>query len=107
MLAPAWGKVGRARSWLIPKIAKHKTHACNDSNHNSKRYKPFHHIPKQTAVLKASAVATLVTVSGASIHDCSLAKPQIKAMQDSNWKQQCASNQKAPKTLSKASKHMG
>jgi hypothetical protein len=99
--------VGRAKSWLIPNVAKHKTRTCNDANHNGQSNQAFHHVPKQTAILKTSAVATLITVSSASIHDFPLAKPQIEAMQNSNWKQQCASNQKSPKTLSKASKHMG
>jgi len=107
LLAPAWGMVGKARSCAIPHVAKHKAQACNKPNDKGQGDKSFHHVQKQAAILKASAIATLITVSSASAHDCSLAKPKVKAMQDSNWKQQCASNQEAPKTLSKTSKHMG
>lgn len=34
-------------------------------------------------------------------------EPQVEAVQDTNGKQQRASNQEAPKTLGETSKHMG
>jgi len=107
LLAPAWGMVGRASSCAVPHVAKHKAQAGNKSDDERQGDEPLHHVPEQAAILQASAIATLITVSSASVHDCSLAKPKVKAMQDSNWKQQCASNQEAPKTLGKTSKHMG
>jgi len=41
------------------------------------------------------------------MHNSSSSKPKIKAVQDSYGKEQCASNEKPPHSLRKASEDMG
>jgi hypothetical protein len=70
LLAPAWEMVGKARSCAIPDVAEQGAQADNNPDNNGQRNSTLHHIPKQIAIFKACAVATLVAVLVAA-HDLS------------------------------------